>query len=459
MLGLIGILLSLALLMYLAYRGFTVLLLAPLLALVAVAFDDNVPMLASYTETFMKSFGTYAKQFFPLFLLGAVFGKVMEETGSARAISNWITDRIGAKHAILAVVLSCAILTYGGVSIFVVAFAVYPIAVALFRQADIPKRLIPGAIALGSFTFTMTALPGTPQIQNSIPMPFFGTTTFAAPVLGLICGFLMFLLGQLWLTRRARAALSRGEGYGSHADSDLETKAHEPVPPFWIAIAPIAVVLVLNFWLSKSYYPSADGAYLQKEPFQTSLDKVAGLWSLIIALTGAIFTALLLNARRMKNLVKTVNRGAHGSMLAIINTASEVGYGNVIASLAGFGIVKSAILSLSANPLIASSISISVLAGITGSASGGLSIALGALGPTYLGLIQQAGLSPEVLHRISSIACGGLDSLPHNGAVITLLGICGLTHRESYADIGVTTVLIPLLTLVIGIGLALVGVV
>lgn len=461
MLPLIGIFVSLGLLIYLAYRGVTVLLLAPALALVAVAFDGDAPMLASYTEVFMKSFGGYVKQYFPLFLLGAVFGKLMAASGSARVISSAISKRIGVRHAILAVVLSCAVLTYGGVSIFVVAFAVYPIAVALFREADVPKRLIPGSIALGSFTFTMTALPGTPQIQNSIPMPFFGTTTFAAPVLGITCGALMFGGGWLWLHRRARAAQARGEGFGLHAEQteaagQTEVSALPSVP---VAFAPILVVLVANFWLSKSYFPGIDATYLFDKPYESSIEKVAGIWSLVVALTAAILVALAINFKRMKSAVRSLNEGAYSSMLPIINTASEVGYGNVIASLAGFAIIKGAILGVSDNPLISASIATSVLAGVTGSASGGLSIALAALGSTYMEMASQTGLNPEVLHRITSIACGGLDSLPHNGAVITLLGICRLTHRESYADIGMTTVVIPSSVLVVGILLASIGVV
>ena len=204
--GLLGIVLSLGLLMYLAYRGINVLILAPLLALLAVLMSGDLPVLATYTQVFMKSLGGYVIIYFPLFLLGAIFGKVMADSGAARSIAEWIVERLGAGRAILAVVLSCGVLTYGGVSLFVVAFAVYPIGNALFRRADIPKRLLPAAIALGSFTFTMTAFPGTPAIQNAIPMPYFGTTPFAAPGLGIIAALLMLGGGMGWLNRRVRRA-------------------------------------------------------------------------------------------------------------------------------------------------------------------------------------------------------------------------------------------------------------
>lgn len=207
--GLLGIVLALGLLIWLAYRGISVLVLGPLCALLAVLLA-GAPLLASYTQVFMPALGRFIVAFFPLFLLGAIFGKLMEDSGSARSIAHWLVARLGSQRAILAVVLACAVLTYGGVSLFVVAFAMYPVAVALFRAADIPKRLIPATIALGAFTFTMTALPGTPAIQNAIPMPYFGTTAFAAPGLGVIAGLVMLGLGLGWLRRRASAARAAG---------------------------------------------------------------------------------------------------------------------------------------------------------------------------------------------------------------------------------------------------------
>ncbi len=217
MIGVFGIVLSLVLLMYLAYRGINVLILAPLLSLLAVLISGGGPLLATYTQIFMESLGGYLVKYFPLFMLGAIFGKLMDDSGSAKSISHFIVEKLGRDRAILAIVLSCAILTYGGVSLFVVAFAVYPIAAALFRESGVPKRFVPGAIALGSFTFTMTALPGTPAIQNAIPMPFFGTTSFAAPILGTIGGIIMLAGGMFWLNSRARRAMKAGEGYGEHA--------------------------------------------------------------------------------------------------------------------------------------------------------------------------------------------------------------------------------------------------
>ena len=458
--GTLGILISLALLMYLAYRGINVLILAPLLALLALLFAGDIHLLLpTYTQVFMKAMGGYVIQFFPLFLLGALFGKLMDDSGSARAIAQGIVAKVGSERAILAIVLACGILTYGGVSLFVVAFAVYPIGAALFREAGIPKRLIPGAIALGSFTFTMTALPGTPAIQNAIPNPFFGTDAFAAPGLGVIAGLIMFGLGTWWLTAQSRKLMAAGEGYGEHRDEPVADKSvvedQRTTPGFWLALLPIFVVIGLNFLMAKQILPSIDTSYLAKPEFGGLQDakSLIGIWSIIVALSAAILLLIAMHWKRWMDLKKSVNDGAFGSMLPILNTAAEVGYGTVIASLAGFVIIRDLVLGVSDNPLISEAVAVNILAGITGSASGGMSIALKTLGEQYLTMANAAGISPELLHRVAAMASGCMDTLPHNGAVISLLAICKLTHRESYKFIFVNTVAFPMVALVVVITL------
>ncbi|NIC43452.1 GntP family permease, partial [Aquabacterium sp. A08] len=448
MLGIAGILLSLGLLMALAYRGLSVLLLAPLAATVAVLFAD-APLLASYTQVFMKALGGFVVLYFPLFLLGAVFGKLMEATGAAQALAAAIAARLGRSQAVLAVVAACALLTYGGVSLFVVAFAVYPIASELFRAAAVPQRLMPAAIALGAFTFTMTALPGTPAIQNAIPMPYFGTTPFAAPGLGVLGALVMLALGGWWLRWRVSRAQAAGEGYHSPA-SDAAAPAPARFKPahreqahgegydlaelsaspqatahYGVALAPIVLVVALNYALSAWWLPRLDVAYLAEPLYgATRLEAVRGVWSIIVALLAANGLLLALGWRHLGAVSDTLNAGATAAVAPIFNTASQVGYGAVIASLAGFVLIRDAVLGLApGNPLVSLSIAVNALAGITGSASGGMSIALQTLGSTYLGLAQAAGISPELLHRVTAIATGGLDALPHNGAVITLLTI------------------------------------
>ncbi len=443
MIGLLGLVLSLSALMYFAYRGVNVLVLAPVCAIFAVLFQSpdfsgmGTP-LAYYTQVFMTSLGKYVVMYFPVFLLGAVFGKLMNDTGAAQVIGEFISKKLGPKHAILATITACAVLTYGGVSLFVVAFCVYPIAVTLYAQAGIEKRFIPGAIAVGSFTFTMTALPGTPAIQNAIPMPYFGTTTFAAPGLGIIASVIMGGLGLLWMKWHAKS--SKVEAVEAY-----KPLSSENLPNFWHAMAPLFIVILLNYLFSEKLIPNWDTNYLSLPVFGgASIKGVKGIWSIIIALVVAILFIIATLRRYNKSMIDSINSGTMGSLLPIFNTASEVGYGAVIASLASFAILKEAVLGISpSNPLISEAVAINALAGITGSASGGMSIGLEVLGPRYLELANQMNISPELLHRVASLSSGGFDTLPHNGAVISLLTICGLTHKQSYLDIFMVAVAAP----------------
>ncbi|ASV68383.1 GntP family permease [Cytobacillus sp. FSL W7-1323] len=439
-----AIILALGLLIFLAYRGYPVIIIAPIVTLLAVVISGGL-LLPSYTETYMSNAANYIKSFFPIFLLGAIFGKVMEMTGAAAAIARTIVSSLGSKHAILAVVLACSALTYGGVSLFVVAFAVYPFAAAIFKEADIPKRLIPGAIALGAFTYTMDALPGTPQIQNIIPTNYFGTDAYAAPLVGIIGAIIIFTGGMIWLERRRRKALANGEGYGTGHKNEPEKVDPNTLPSFWLAILPLVVVIALNFifsrtsWSAKFWY---DASQLSEQYNIADPSTVTSTWALVAALTIGIIVAMLTNVRKIKTgLAAGLTTAAMGSLLAIFNTASEVGFGNVVKTLPGFTAIQDWVFNASNNPLVSEAIAVNVLSGVTGSASGGLSIALEVMGAQYLQMAQTLGISPELLHRIASMASGGMDTLPHNGAVITLLAITGLTHRQSYGDIFVLTIL------------------
>ncbi len=453
----IAIIISLFLLMYFAYRGYSVLILAPLMATLAVALSgDILSALPIYTTVFMKALSGFLLKFFPIFLLGAVFGQLMADSGAATAIARTVVSKLGANKAILAVVLVCAILTYGGVSLFVVAFAIYPIAKDLFKSAGVPKRLIPGAIALGSFTFTMTALPGTPAIQNAIPIPYYGTNAFAAPILGIIGSLVMFGLGMLWLQRRAHSAKTAGEGYGIHEDDELHADNLDPHhTSFMVAMIPLVLVIGINALLTYAVFPSMDFSALQAQFKDLDIKGALGLWSIIIALVTAIIALIVLRLGKWTNLQHSLNKGTYSSMLPIFNTGSEVGYGAVIATLAGFAILRDSVLNLSpSNPLISEAVAMTTLAGITGSSSGGLSIALPILGKEYLAQAVAHGINPELLHRVAVMAAGGLDTLPHSGAVITLFAICHLTHKQSYKDVAIVTMAIPLIavTVVIALG-------
>lgn len=451
MISVLGIVVSLMLLIYLAYRDVSVLVLAPICALLAAAFDGQLPLLATYTQIFMGSVGQFVRDFFPLFLLGAVFGKLMEDSGSAAKIADQIVKAVGAKRTVLAVVLSCSILTYGGVSLFVVVFAVFPMTRSLFRAANIPRRLIPGTIGLGAFTYTMTSLPGSLQIHNLIPMPFFKTNSFAAPGLGCIGGLVTFTVGMLWLNWRVAQAHRKNEAFGPLQPNDTADETVRALPSAWKAYLPVAMALGLSFLFSQWILPTWKADYLATEQFgKTELSKVLGTWSTILAMVVTLLSMIVLHygifdRQGTGRLKLAIADGARSSLLPLFNTASEYGYGNTIKALAGFGIVEKFVTGIAPNnPLISESIAVNSLAAITGSASGGLSIALKTLGQHYYDRALASGMDPELLHRVASMSCGGLDSLPHNGAVITLLLICGVTHRQGYLDIALTTIICPL---------------
>jgi H+/gluconate symporter-like permease len=476
--GLFGILLGLALLVWLAYRGWSILLLAPGAALIAAAFAGG-PLLAYWTQTFMDHGSRFIAQFFPLFLLGALFGKLMEDSGSVAAIGDFMTKRLGPQRAILTVVLAGALVTYGGVSLFVAFFVLVPMAQALFRTAGIPNRLIPAAVALGTSTFTMSALPGTPAIQNAIPMPFFGTTPLAAPGLGIIASAIMVTFGLWWLGRASAAARRKGEGYGPASavavDEAVEnetvrqraTTAREFDPPevhhghpsreapaIGLAALPLLVVVSVNVLMSLVILPRLDVSFLAEERFgATSLSAVGGVWSVVTALLAAIATVIAVNRRRLPGLRDTMDSGATASVLPVLSVASLVGFGAVVAVVPAFALVRNWVLSIEGGPLVSLAVATNLLAALTGSASGGLTIALDALGDTYMRLAAAHGIAPALLHRIAVMSAGTLDSLPQNGAVVTLLAVCGSTHRESYFDIVMAAIVGPIIALAVVIAL------
>jgi H+/gluconate symporter-like permease len=441
---------ALAVLITLAYRGFSVILIAPLAAMAAVLLTEPSAVAPAYSGLFMEKLASFVKLYLPLFLLGALFGKLVEISGMARSIAGGLTRLLGPRNAILAVVLAGMVLTYGGVSVFVVVFAVYPFASELFRQADIPKRLIPATLAFGAFTITMDALPGTPQIQNIIPTAFFGTTAYAAPVLGLVASAVTFLACLAYLEWRRARALAAGEGYGEdhRNEPDADEDAAAPMA-IGLALIPLLVVglgnRILLTLITDGFGHQAvallDPAALKPNPIVVEVKANAALWAVEAALALGIVTALLLGGKALwRKLAPATNGAVGGALLAGLNTASEYGFGAVIAALPGFRQIAGA-LSTIHDPLLNVAVTTNVLCAMTGSASGGLSLTLGAFSHRVIQPATANRVPLEVVHRVAALASGGMDTLPHNGAIVTLLAVTGLTHRQAYKDIFAITLI------------------
>ncbi|MDQ0884871.1 GntP family permease [Peribacillus sp. V2I11] len=457
------ILLALGLLVFVAYRGFSVIIFAPLCALLAVFLTEPAHVLPFFSNIFMVKMVDFIKLYFPVFLLGAIFGKVIEMTGIAQRIAKIIVKFIGAKRAILTIVLMGAILTYSGVSLFVAVFAIYPFASQLFREANIPKRLIPATIAFSAFTFSMDAVPGSPQLQNVIPTSFFKTDLYSAPILGMIGALFIFVFGMWYLESRRRKAEKAGEGYygkGGDAISEMAA-ASETLPASmvsgisgvsvstkdWLAFLPLVLVGITNKLFTTylpQWYPNGfDFAKIGLENFgSVNMGQVLAIWSVELALLVGISSAILLNFQAVKiNVKENLNVGIGGSLLATMNTASEYGFGGVIAALPSYAAIQNSLTDTFSNPLVNGAVMTNVLSGIIGSGSGGMSIVLSAMADKYIEAANAFGIPLEVMHRAMAMAAGGMDTLPHNGAVITLLAVTGLTHRQAYKDIFAITII------------------
>jgi H+/gluconate symporter-like permease len=429
----IGIAIALLILVYGSYKGLSTLWVAPICAII-VAIGSGQDGFGAYTQSFMEGFASFTQGYLPIFLLGAIFGKMMERTGAAHAVGNAIIKVVGKKRAILAVVLACAIMTYGGISLFVVMFVIYPIAAALFRDANVARQLFPGAFALGSYTFTMTGLPGSPQIQNLIPIKYFGTTPMAAPVLGCIASAILLALGMIWMTYRQRSFEKQGIGWTENPNSDATDSGEAAFPKMntILAFLPlITVVIVLN---------------------------VIGM-DVIYALVAGILVNMIctIKAVKIKDMLSTLSDGAISSLEPTLLTASVVGFGTVVKLSPSFNVMADTILGIDTNPLIILVIAVNLLAGVCGSASGGMSIALTALGDKFIALSQSSGIPLSVFHRLTSLSSGGLDTLPFEGGVCTILKLSGCTHKESYIDVCMTSLVFPIVTAFISVALASIG--
>ncbi|QCR32580.1 GntP family permease [Lysinibacillus sp. SGAir0095] len=424
--------LSLILLVVLAMRGFTIVIIAPVVSLFVIVLN-NMPILETFQTAYMSGFTNYVKNYFLIFLFAAMFGKFMEESGAARTIADYLLRLSGRKsklRVLVTIMFVCALLTYGGVSLFVVIFAILPIAKPIFKEMDIPWHLFIAAFMPGMATFTMTMLPGTPAVQNIIPTTYLGTTVTSGAWIGLVSAVAVIIL-NIWYIRFAlKRSEIRGETFANMKNLEKEKEpiddkyADKKLPSLILSLVPPILLLVL-----------------------LNLVKLEVLYTLMITL----FVSAIIFWKYVDKKKDTINIGATNAVLPIINTSADVGYGAVIAATSGFVVFQDFVTNIPGNPLISLFIATNLLAGITGSSSGGLAIAMETLTDLYLKL----GVNKEAFHRIVSIASGGLDALPHNGAVITTLVVAGLTHKDAYKHIFATCVIAPLIAAIPGLIVAI----
>ena len=452
--GYAGLLASVFLLIWLALRGIDIIFAALLSAIVIILTNQ-----LAFAESLLSGFAlgklgafTFAGKFFLLFAAGAIFGRVMGDSGAAASVALALIRRMGAEKALIVTTLSCALLTYGGVVVFVVIFAMYPLGLQLLKEANIPKRLFCAALALGAGTFTLTALPGTPSIQNVISATALNTSLFAAPWLGMIGGITMFALGLWYLETQRRLAHDRAEGFEPGPRDQLIDVNAEPLPHWVLAVSPLVVVLgtIMLPRLFLSAGAAVTGSAAQLLEFANNQPVV---WPSVALLLGSVQAALLFPRVRYRALL-VMGRGTQDAILPLINTAAVIGFAGVVTQTQGFQTFLTLAIDSDLPPLLSVFGSISLISAITGSASGGLQIFMQTLGPQYL----EMGLEPEVLHRVATIASGGFDSLPHCGAVVAMLTITQLTHKQAYRDVGVITVVIPVIATLVTIGAASLGI-
>ena len=439
--GILILLIAIILFGVLAFKGISALILAPLVTCFVLIFapifaGEDIAILNGLKEQFMPAAADYVSSYFLMFFMGALFGAVYQFTGAAKSIAKWLAGMCHGKFVAPIIMCITGLLTYGGISGFVVFFVIYPIALQMFRSANLTRRLIPAAISAGCWTWSMYG-PGSPSIQNVIPIESLGTTPTAALVPSVIATVASFVMIFVWLEYRARSFTKRGYFFDDPrlkmqlSPGELqEDGPNEVLPNPIVALVPIVVILVLF--------------------------NIVGLPVETAVFIGVALATILFFTRiegGINGWIKVFNKGAADSGVSILNTAIVVGFGGVVQNTKGFTDLVNSLQNLDMNPLIFVMITVAVCAGACGSASGGMGVAFNALKDVYAAL----GANFEYVHRIGAIAAGTLDTLPHQGAQITLLGICKCTHKEAYFDIAITQIAVPFITCFIFIALASTG--
>jgi len=430
--GVIGLVIGIAILVIFAYRGLGALPLT-IFAGCFVILANRMDFWESFTVSYLDGYLGFFKRFFFIFMASAFYAKVMEESKSAASIGYKFIDWFGAKRAVFVVFIATAVLTYGGVSLFVVVFAIAPIIMLLFKEADVPRRLAMGPLLAGSATFTMTSLPGTPQLTNVIPTTVLGTTMTAAPFFSMFASLGLFLLCHFYLQWEEKRLRKAGEHFSlpDGVDESVYNVDRNELPPAITSFIPLIIIIGMIIGLRNVIKDS------------TKL--------VVLALFIASAVALILNWNRIKDKQKCITSGFGGAMGAIAGPCAVVGFGSLVTASPAFQSILGWVLSFDMHPYVTGPLATAIISGITGSSSGGLQITLNSLAPQLL----ESGTSMPIVHRLMSIAAGSLDSLPHSSALFLMFSHLGITHKEGYRFVFVTTVLVPTIVCIFAVIAAL----
>lgn len=438
MIGTIGCIVAILFMVIAIFKGLHP-LLAALVGTIIAILTNATPI----WDTLLNGFGTgmtgFIKSYVIMFFLGAAFGEFISRSGFARAIAYKLVDIFGPKQGILVVVVATWVLSYSGVSVFVIIFAIYPIALYVFQQSDIPRRIIPGVVNLGAGVLTMTMLPGTPALPNVIPTNYLGTDIYAAPVLGIILSVVAAVLGLFYLNWQVARWKAKGEHFTPGANDIIEpmtaeSRAH--LPNFFVAFMPVVIIFAGNL-------------------VGTKLGLNATFAVCISLCLGTLYTVLV-SWGKMDNQARLegLNKGATSSLFAICNTAAIVGFAGAVKTMPSFESFIDFATGLEFTPLLSAVLAMDIICAITASSSGGVTIFMELLGKRFLDM----GVNAQQLHRLTAVAAGTLDSLPHAGPNATFMAVCGLTYKEGYFPIFVVTCIIPLICQFLGLGLAMLGI-
>lgn len=444
--GVIGLLLAIACLIVLSYKGinaFVASMIASIIVIVTNMLPSGESFWAPFTGSYASSMMSFVGSYFLLFGLAAAYGEFMKVSGSAESVAATLFKLFGVRWAPLACLLVTLLMAMGGISAFVIVFAVYPVAAPLFRKANITKELMPGIFLCASVTLCL-CLPGNPTSTNALltrEQYGLGVNAYSAPVMGIIACIVGVVLAGVYITWQAKRQTARGNGYVVSGTDSLE-EADKNLPPFWSSILPLVVVIVMMFCLK--------GIMGTVDCINTSLC-VAMI--LVVLFNPKVF----FGSQKVSSVIKTFTNGFWSSFTALFLTAGVMGFAGVVQAAPGFLYFVDFANSLSTtfNPYISASVAVNVVAGITGTALGGLQIFADTLLPNYINL----GINPEAFHRLLTIACCGLDTLPHCATFITMCSVCGVTVKGSYKHVFPMTVVMPILLTILCICLISVGII